>query len=195
MRQDAVRDMTNLFRRLGLITMSEHTQNGRGWLMPTRLPRDEDILQRLTKSLGAAAGAAAAAAGKVERLSGWQLALEASSSVEVLRVAVPVGSLMPAGAFERLVAACGALGSYVKCWSGGAHLELAGPKSEGGIQAPKGLLQCLLQLRSNEETRGAVEHELVIESCAEKDLRMNAWAIVVQIHGIFKAILEDFPRY
>ena len=193
-RQDAVQEMTNLLRRMGLIAIVEHTPCGRGWMMPTRLPREDDILQKLIKKHGPSAGAASAAAAVRERMAPWRQALEASRDVEVLRVTVPVGSMLPVGGFERLVVACSSIGSYVKWWSGGALLQLhPGPKDEGGLQGFKSTQHFLLQLSSRQDASTAVmEHEVLIESCAEKDMRHSAWANVVEIQRLFKAILDEF---
>ena len=191
-RQEAFRDLTNLLRRIGVLAISEHTPNGRDWLMPTRLPLDEDIIARLSKKLGPAGGAAAAAAAAAERYVAWKAASAPTLNVEVLRVTVPIGPTLPPGAFERLVASCSVLGTYVKSWSKGGHLKiLSAPQNEG---RPRIQMDFLIQLSSKVDAMDVTQHEVQIESCTEKGMRFNAWASLVQIHRIFKSIIEDYPK-
>ena len=185
-RQGTIGDMASTFRRMGLIALSAHTEHGRSWLMPTRLPADEPSYF----------GRPSAAA--VERAQAWQ-ALTAVPDVEVLAVALPIGAVLPAGLFERLVVACGDLGSYVKCWNGGAQLCLVPPKTADG----HGSLHALVQLRSRappagEAADGALvsagqSHEVTIECCAPRAMRNDAWAYAVAIRGVFRSLLNALP--
>jgi len=169
--------MICLCRRIGLLALSDHTQHGRIWLVPTRLPFNKAPSNSLSVE-------------DETRSTAWQTVVRDIPNVDVLLLTVPIGPILPASVFERLTAMCSTLGTPVELWSGGAHFYL----QAGGSVDGQGSIHVRLQMAGS--TMGAVGpryHKLVIECCADRDMRPVSWAFAVQIRGHMRSILDDFP--
>ena len=89
-----------LLCKSGLLFLAEHTEHGRRWVMPLRLPE-------------------APPRHAIER---WVGAQEVPK-VETLTLVYSLGVTPPAGLVERLMAACYGVGKYKACWKRGAVVE------------------------------------------------------------------------
>jgi len=84
----------------GVLFLAEHTQQGRKWVMPMRLP-DETPADQMQK---------------------WHR-MRTQSGIEQLGVAYPLGHLAPPGIAERLMSHLYGFGRYHAFWKGGALIE------------------------------------------------------------------------
>ena len=153
----------------GVLFLAEHTQQGRRWVMPMRLPPNQptDAMWKWNEAMGHADGDAR----------------------ETLAMSYRIGSIAPPGIPERLTASCYGFGKYHRFWKCGALIETRTKESA--------LL--LLELRVGEKTTAHEkalkkgEYELCMEMRGKKSNRHEHWAILLQIKAIADAIIHDFP--
>jgi len=180
----------------GVLFLAEHTQQGRRWVMPMRLP---DVQPTDAKNA-------------------WQLTV-AEEDTEVLGIVMRLGYFAPPGILERLMASCYGLGKYHKFWKRGALIETellsllielrqkelgsddeleqrAG--SDGSHHRLSANQMAALQARKEQATQvqnndPRKEFDLTIEFCGDKSSRSQMWVMLMQVRQIAQSVIDDFP--
>ena len=177
----------------GVLFLAEHTQQGRRWVMPMRLP---DVQPTDAKNA-------------------WALTV-AEEDTEVLGVTMRLGFFAPPGILERLMASCYGLGKYHKFWKRGALIETellsllielrakdisadgevsasldpSKPLSANQIAAMEAAKEQASSKNNNEPRK---EFELTIEFCGDNSMRSNMWVMLMQVRQIAQGVIDDFP--
>ena len=172
-KQDAISSLTNLCRQIGILALSEHTQQGRSWRVPMRVA-PSDPSQADVK----------------EARKAWRKVVT-DHAAEVLCVTLPVGPILPAGLLERLLAMCAPCVTHgtLKCWSRVANFHWRGAlpiqlelQSKGG-DSPRP--------HADLDAEQSVLYELSIQCCTEYGMRLKAWAAMMQIRDSFATIVKE----
>jgi len=148
----------------GVLFLAEHTQQGRKWIMPMRLPETQPA----------------------EQLAKWHR-LRTSPGIEQLGVVYPLGALAPPGIAERLMSHLYGFGKYHAFWKGGTLIEtrvhnallLVELRTRDGGQDSRERHQDL--------------HELVLELRGPKAQRSDLFALILNVRKRTEVLLHDFP--
>ena len=178
----------------GVLFLAEHTQQGRRWVMPMRLP---DVQSNDAKNA-------------------WALTTS-ELDTEVLGVVMSLGYFAPPGIVERLMAACYGLGKYHKFWKRGALIETdtlsllaelrvkdaSGSDDDVGLDASSQQrlsANQIAKLQARKEQQllepsdePKKQFDLWIELCGNKSNRSAMWAMLSQVRGIAQGVIDDFP--
>ena len=85
----------------GVLFLAEHSQQGRRWVMPMRLPEQQPS----------------------DAMYKWNEALENLEEADHLSMVYSIGRITPPGISERLTASCYGFGKYHRFWKRGALIE------------------------------------------------------------------------
>jgi len=124
----------------GVLFLAEHTQQGRKWIMPMRLPEEQPSAQ----------------------MTRWHR-MRTQAGVEQLGLSYPLGSLAPPGIAERLMSLMYGFGKYQAFWKGGALIETR-------VQGAQLLIELQSQDLGGEATNNELHLELRGPKTARGDL-------------------------
>ena len=189
----------------GVLFLAEHTQRGRRWVMPMRLPDLQPTDAR----------------------NAWSLTVS-EEDTEVLGVSMRLGHFAPPGILERLMSSCYGLGKYHKFWKRGALIETdmhsllielrahecltEEEEASRKERAPAvgvikdhnepvrlsanqmAALQAAKQQAAKEQNDAPTkDFELTIEFCGDKQARTGMWVKLMQVRQIAQQVIDDFP--
>ena len=183
LRRDEYRDVIQMLMTAGQLILSENTQRGRRWLMPSRAPgiTPEEGRQGFAASLGGDEG------------------------VEVMGASIQLGHAYPPSLIDFAMAKAAGLGAFSSFWRTGGHLkaemlpcvtdvlmevrEVIGPaimvSSAGSFKAGPP--------SAAPEGEGGKQYEMLIECIGEKANRQKVWHSLMHLKANVQAVLDDLP--
>ena len=171
-RQDDYREVISFLCAAGLVYLSENTQHGRRWKMPSRTP-DQPVNEAKQE---------------------WADALEAQGgTADVLTATLALGSVLPAHLLDTLISSCGGLGSWVSTWKNGGRLK------SHALPDVAGLLVEVCEVAAGEGTEGSPAktaqrtYELRIECAGKKDTRLSTWQALMFVKKLAQRAADEVP--
>ena len=159
----------------GVLFLAEHTELGRRWVMPLRLP---DVPPETALKMWSVAGRA--------------------TTRETLGITYAFGDEAPPGVVERLVAACSGVGDYTGYWKRGAILETSLNKTLVLVELRDRLVEPTVLVKDKRikvpDADPIREVELAIELRGPKSMRSELWGLALMLKSRADTLLAEWPE-